>query len=67
MIKNAKALEDLGKEEVRKEKPDYFKSLEVFESLWHEGITLGTLPMKDPLEDIETDIRIARILNSQNV
>jgi hypothetical protein len=31
--------------------------------MWQEGVLLGVLPLKDPLEDIEVDIRIARILN----
>jgi hypothetical protein len=67
MIKNTKLLEDFEREEIKKEKTDYFQSLRIFESLWNEGIKLGSLPLKDPLEDIATDMRIARILNSQNV
>ncbi len=67
MIKNPEILRRFEKEELRKQKIDYFQSLRIFEALWNEGVTLGVLPLKDPLEDIETDIRIARILNSQNV
>lgn len=67
MIKNSKILEEFNKQETKKEKNNYFKSLKIFEALWGEGINLGILPLKNPLEDIETDIRIARILNSQNV
>ena len=33
-------------------------------ALWQEGVALGVLPPSDPLEGIETDIRLARILNS---
>lgn len=64
MIKNSKILEEFEREEIKKEKTNYFKSLKIFEALWNEGVNLGVLPLRDPLDDIETDIRIARILNS---
>ncbi|MEK6528412.1 MAG: hypothetical protein AABZ36_06005 [Nitrospirota bacterium] len=67
MVKNTKIIEEFEREEIKKEKSDYLKSLRIFEALWNEGKSLGVLPLKNPLEDIETDIRIARILNSQNV
>ena len=67
MIKNARILEEFEKKETKKEKPDYHKSLRIFEALWNEAVSLGVLPLKNPLEGIETDIRIARILNSKNV
>jgi hypothetical protein len=50
-----------------KKKTDYLKSLRIFEALWNEGVSLSVLPLKDPLEGMETDIKIARILNSQNI
>ncbi len=31
--------------------------------MWQEAVDLGVLPLKDPLEGIEVDIRIAKILN----
>jgi len=67
MIRNYKVLEEFNRDEIRKEKNDYLRSLKVFEALWNEGVSLGVLPLKNPLEDIEIDIKIARILNSQNV
>ncbi len=42
----------------------YLRSLKIVESLYNEAVHLGALPLKDPLEGIEVDIRIARILNS---
>ncbi len=49
----------------RKEGPLPFeRALEIFEMLWTEAREFEVLPPKDPLEDIEKDIRIARILNS---
>lgn len=36
----------------------------IFAGMWEEGMKLGVLPPKSPLDGIETDIEIARILNS---
>jgi hypothetical protein len=30
--------------------------------MWNEGVNLGVLPPKDPLEEIDVDIRIAKVL-----
>ena len=67
MIRNAVILEKFERELIENEKPDYLRALKIFEALWREGVEIGVLPSKDPLEDIETDIRIARILNSSNI
>lgn len=67
MIRDAKVFEEFEQAEIKKEKLNYFESLRIFEALWNEGVSLGVLPLKNPLEDIETDIRVARTLNSQNV
>jgi len=40
------------------------QAIEIMSAMWNEGRNLGVLPPKDPLEGIEVDIRIARILNS---
>ena len=32
--------------------------------MWEEGINLGVLPPKEPMEGIATDIKIAAVLNS---
>ncbi|MDH4264385.1 MAG: hypothetical protein OEW45_01985 [Deltaproteobacteria bacterium] len=39
------------------------EALQLFESMWKEGITLGILPLSDPLGGIEVDIELARVLN----
>lgn len=63
MIKDSKVLTQFEREYLRHEKTDYFSSLRLFEEMWKEGVFLGVLPPKDPLEGIEVDLRIARILN----
>ncbi len=40
------------------------RSYRILEGLWLEGVRLGVLPPCDPWEGIETDIRLAGILNS---
>lgn len=64
MIKNPEILARFEDEEIKKEKLSYKESLKIFENLWKEGVRLGVLPPEDPLEGIETDIRIAKFLNS---
>ena len=63
MIKDTKLLAEFEDSELRKEKPDYPSALRIFEAMWKEAILLGVVPLKDPLEGIEVDIKIARILN----
>ena len=63
MIRDRNLLEKFNKEQIKLEKTDYFQSLKLFEEMWKEGLLLGVLPLKDPLEGIEVDMRIAGILN----
>jgi hypothetical protein len=65
MVKNSKILQEFMNTLSRKEGPLPFShSLKLFTSMWLEGISLGVLPPKTPLEGIETDIKIAGVLNS---
>lgn len=63
VIKDTRVLAEFEESELRREKPDYPRALRLFEAMWKEGMLLGVLPLKDPLEGIEVDIKIARILN----
>ena len=63
MIKNPRILNNLERKVIKEEKLSFSEALAIFEAMWKEGMTLGVIPPKDPLEGIETDIRIARILN----
>jgi hypothetical protein len=63
MIKDAKLVAEFEENQLKKEKPDYGSALRIFEAMWREAMLLGVLPLKDPLEGIEVDIKIARILN----
>ena len=63
LIKNSDVLERFEREMIKKEKLSFEQALALFEAMWQEGVNLGVLPPKNPLEGIEVDIRIARILN----
>ena len=63
MIKNPDILGQFERELIKKEKLSFKQALAIFEAMWKEGVNLGVLPPKDPLEGIEVDIKIARIIN----
>ena len=64
MVKNHKLLEKFEYEQIKRNKLSYTQALKIYESMWKEAKELGILPLKDPMEGIEVDIRIAKILNS---
>jgi hypothetical protein len=63
LIRDPRILNNLERKVIKEEKLSFSEALAIFEAMWKEGMTLGVIPPKDPLEGIETDIRIARILN----
>jgi hypothetical protein len=63
MVKNPKLLSQFERTQLKREKLTYLQSLKIVEALWEEGKSLGVLPPKNPLEGIETDIKLARTLN----
>lgn len=64
MVKNTEKLSKLETAIVRKEKPRMLKNLEIVEAMYKEALFLKVFPLKDPLDGIEVDLRIARIINS---
>ena len=64
MIKNQKYLRKFEDNFIKNSKLSYMQKLMIFEAMWKEGIELGTIPLNDPLEGIEKNIQIAKILNS---
>jgi hypothetical protein len=63
MIKNRKILEEFEKQLIAEEKVDFFKNLQIYEAMYQEAVELGVLPLKDPFDGVEDDIRLAKILN----
>ncbi|MEM3112480.1 MAG: hypothetical protein QXY90_05520 [Candidatus Anstonellales archaeon] len=64
MIKNKAILEEFETNLIRSTKADYQRNLKIFEGMLEEALFLKVLPMKNPLEGIEVDIKIARVINS---
>ena len=49
---------------LRNEKLDVKKKFKIVEALYREAVALGVFPLKDSLEGLEVDIRIAKVINS---
>jgi len=49
---------------LRVEKVDCGRNFRIVDALYNEAVTLGTLPLKNPLDGIEVDLRIAKVVNS---
>ncbi|MBC7260140.1 MAG: hypothetical protein H5T65_12955 [Chloroflexi bacterium] len=62
MIKNRRMVQQFEDARIRREPPDYFRSLLIVEALYEEARALGILPCRDPLDGIEVDIRVAEVM-----
>ena len=63
MIKNPDLLEQFEKEYLRKEPPDFYRNLKIYEAMYEEACLLGVFPLKEPLEGIDEKILLAKALN----
>ncbi|MEW5902592.1 MAG: hypothetical protein AB1715_14090 [Acidobacteriota bacterium] len=63
MIRDAEAFSKWEKEWVRREPPDFFKNVRIYEAMYEEACLLGVLPSKNPLEGIDEKIKLAKALN----
>ena len=63
MVKDKAALERFELDHMRRTPPDYRQNLAIVEALAEEARSLGTFRREDPLEGIETVIRVARTVN----
>lgn len=65
MVRNSHLLREFEDAYARSEGPvPSEKAFKIFAAMWEEATRLGKIPFSDPMEGIETDIKIARILNS---
>ena len=62
MIKG-RELQKFETELLRKEKVNIEKNFHIVEALYEEAVALGLFPLKDPLEGVEVDIRIAKVVS----
>lgn len=64
MIRNPKLLKKFEDEFVAKESLSIEQKFKILNAMLEEAKALGVIPLKDPLEDIEVDIKIARFINA---
>lgn len=64
MVRNRRELERLEKELIRREPVDIAKNFRLVSAMCREARALGVFPPKDPLEGIEINIKIARVVNA---
>lgn len=64
MVRDGDTLRRFEEDLIRKEPQRSIReALQLYEAMWKEGVTLGILPLSDPLDGIEADIELARVLN----
>lgn len=63
-VAKRRELEKFELDFVRREKVDLVRNFNIVEALYKEAVTLGIIPFRDPLDGIEVDLRIAKVVNS---
>ncbi len=43
--------------------PDFLRNLQLLDGMYELACALGAFPLADPLEGLETDLRVAKALN----
>lgn len=64
MIKNKKKFQRFEDNITRNSKVDVEKNFQLLEAMYQEALIFGVFPLKNPLSGIETDIKIAKVVNS---
>jgi hypothetical protein len=62
MIKNAEMFRRFNDQWIAGQKPDMEENLRIMDGMYELAVASGKFPGPDPLEGIEKNIRIARIL-----
>ena len=64
MIKNPDLLQNFEDKLVQQEKADFLRNIRIVEAMYREAVSLGIFPLKNALDGVETDIKIAEVINS---
>ncbi len=48
---------------VKRQKVDVARNFQIVEALYREAVMLGIFPLKDPLDGIGVDLKVARVVN----
>jgi len=63
-VRKRRELQRFELEFLREEKVDIMRNFHIVEALYKEAIILGIIPLKNPLDGIEGDLKIAKVINS---
>jgi hypothetical protein len=64
MVKNSSRLKEFEDNFIRQNKSEILKNLQLLDSLYKEARALSVFPLREPLEGLEIDIKIAKVINS---
>ena len=64
VIENRHVLERLEREFLARDEMDHARKLAILEAMRKEAVALKAFPPRDPLEGIEVDIMLAKVVNS---
>ena len=64
MINNYKKYKKFEDQLVSNGEIDIEKNFLIVEEMYKEAVALNIFPLSDPLDDIEIDIKIAKVINS---
>ena len=64
LIKNYHLVQEFEDNLIRKTPVDFKQNLRLHRAMYDEAVAFGVFPLKDPLEDIEVKITIAKVVNS---
>jgi hypothetical protein len=63
MVKNPALLKQFENSLLKGTGVDYPQNLRIFEALFEEARALGIFPLKEPLDGIEVDVHLAKVIN----
>ena len=63
MIQNPELVRAFERALIQRTPLSYYRNVEIVEALCQEARLLGSWPPADPLDGIDTDVRLARALN----
>jgi hypothetical protein len=64
MVRNADILHKFERELIRKERVDVQANFRIIDALYQEAVSLGAFPLKNPMDGLETVIKVAKVVNS---
>jgi hypothetical protein len=64
LFSNRDRLERFELDFLKKDKIDHARNLAIMDAMWREAVALKVFPPVDPLEGIDVDMKIAKVVNS---